>query len=288
MKTSVLLIDDDHTYCRNMQKEASGMLLDLLVAHNLEDGLEMIESNRRLKAVILDGHCFLEAGQQGIPGANFVYHAFHRLDDLEREQKRVIPRCVNTEQPEAFREELSGLATLFTKNNDTAPLFRWIRQELSDLEEVRVMEQHPGIFSRSELFFSHLEEDELVDLLLFSENPDAVEIPARLAVIRRLLEKLTDVCSLQLLRQPPQKYANQSGVSVKAVFDALHSHRLISRHILKLVHGLYSYCSEFGTHIHRPSMPAYSPGIYAFRRNLNSLLEIVAYCSDLITNEPKA
>jgi len=282
MKNLVLLIDDDKNYCLALQKEATKALLDLTYAHNLEEGLALIKNNRRIKAILLDGHCFLEPSQNGDPKANFVYHALHHLDDLERLQNRVIPRCVNTERPADFAEELQGLVSLFSKNTDPNILFRWTRQSINELAEVQLMELHRVVFENSGLIFSDLEEDELVDLILFADNCDESDIPARLAVIRRLLERLTDVCAEELLNSSGEAYASQMGVSVKPVFDALRTKKLVPSPIAKQARDLYSYCSEFGNHIHPVGLPEYSPDTYAYRRNLNAFLEVVSYCSALI------
>lgn len=285
MKSLVLLIDDDKNYCEHIKKEAEKSLIELIYAHNLEEGLSFIGKNRRIKAVILDGHCFLEPQQVGSPKVNFVYHALHHLDDLERIQNRIIPRCVNSEQPADFNEELQGLVPLFSKNTDSNILFRWIRQNISELAEIQTMENHPAVFENSHLIFSDLEEDELIDLILFAENPDESDIPARLAIIRRLLEKIADACAEALLESTSEAYASPTGVSVKPVFDAMQSKKIMPAPIVRLVRNLYSYCSEFGNHIHPEGRPAYNPGCYAYRRNLNSLLEIVNYCSDLIDSK---
>lgn len=282
MKNLVLLIDDDKDYCLKLQKEAQKSLMELSFAHNLEEGAALIDNNRRIKAVILDGHCLLESVQTGGPKANFVYHALHELDDLERAQNRIIPRCVNSEQPSDFSEELQGLVSLFSKNTDSNILFRWARQNINELTEVQVMEKHPAIFDNSQLIFSDLEEDELIDLILFAENPDESDIPSKLANIRRLLERLTDVCAEVLLKTSSRSFANMAGVSVKPVFDALRTKKILPAPIVNQVRNLYSYCSEFGNHIHPAGMPEYNPDTYAYRRNLNGFLEVVSYCSMLI------
>ena len=287
MKNLVLLIDDDQNYCHYLQNEAVKASIELIYAHNLEQGMDIIDQNRRVKAVILDGHCLLEANQTDGPKVNFVYHALHHLDELEHEQNRVIPRCVNSEQPADFDEELQGLVSLFSKNTDCNILFRWVRKRISELTEVQVMEKHITVFENAYLYFSDQEEDELIDLILFAENPDLSDIPSRLAVIRRLLERLADVCSADMLKTSASSYANMMGVSVKPVFDALRSKQIISGHITRQVRNLYSYCSEFGNHIHPHSVPDYKPNAYAFRHHLNGFLEIVSYCAPLIESANK-
>lgn len=282
MKTSILIIDDDPAYCQTFKNMAAQYAFDLIFAHSLEEGIELLQANRRLLAVVLDGHCFWGSGQSEPPKVNFVYHALHALDDLEREQQRLIPRCVNTEQPAEFREELQGLVKVLDKQGDAGVLFRWIRKVISELPETRIREEYDDIFEHAQKIFNHLEEDELIGLLLFGETPVEADISANIAVLRRLLEKLTDICAVQLLNEDPRDYASKMGVSVKPVFDALYSRKIIPRQIVKQVHHLYSYCSEFGTHIYRTQNPAYFPGVYAYRRSLNGFLEVFKYCTGLI------
>lgn len=282
MKHKLLLIDDDKSYCTGFVNKSASFLFDVKLAHNLEEGIKMLSENRRFSAVILDGHCFLEPDQQGKPGSNFVYHALHSIDDAERLQGRIIPRCVNTEYPEEFSEELKGLIPVFSKSGDPGFLFRWLRNTLSGLPEIMTREQHPSIFEHSALVFNHLEEDELIALILKGSNPDLTEIPASLASIRRLLEKLTMICAETLLRKDVSDFANNAGVSVKPVFDALYAAKIIPRPILKQAHTLYSFASEYGNHIQKVQIPAYSPGVYAYNRCLFAFLEITGVCVEKI------
>ena len=278
MKNTLLIIDDDATYCNTFKNLARQYAFELNFAHNLEDGVSLIGNNRRIIAVVLDGHCFLEPSQKDAPKVNFVYHALHALDDLEREQQRIIPRCVNTELPAEFREELQGLVSVFDKKGDAAFIFRWLRAAIAELPETKVREAHADIFEKLHLVFNHLEEDELIALILKAENPDISDIPASLASIRRLLEKLTDACSQALLKISSDKYASKMGVSVKPVFDAMYSQRIIPRVIVRHSHNLYSYCSEYGNHISRSRQPEYTVSIYSYRVQLFKFLEILSYC----------
>ncbi len=285
MKQQILLIDDDITYCKTFERSARSAAFELVYAHNLLEGIGMLDENRQIVAVVLDGHSFLQPDQSGGPKANFVYHALHALDDMEREQQRIIPRCVNTESPTEFREELQGLVQVFDKRGDDSFLFRWLRKAIAALPETRIREEYKDIFEHTNSVFTHQEENELIGLILFAETYTAQDIPGNLAVLRRLLEKLTDACALKLLNEDPRSYASKMGVSVKPVFDTLYSRKILPRQIVKQVHYLYAYCSEFGTHIYRSQNPPYNPDVYAFRRNLNSFLEVLGYCSELFNRK---
>ena len=282
MKQSILLIDDNPAFCADFELQARKQLFDVHLAHNLKQGIALLTENRQIGAVVLDGHGYIEPGQTGNPEVNFVFHALHSLDDLEREQNRLIPRCVNTEQPEEFRDELKGLVQVFSKTGDPAFLFRWLRRTSAQLPEFQIKEDHASIFDHAGLVFDDHEIAELIDLIAFSRNPDLSDIPNRLSVIRRLLEQLADACAVRLLKNNPADMAGKMGVSVKPIFDALRSKMIVPGSIQKEVTRLYSYCSEFGTHIYRLQSPAYDPGIYAYRRCLNSFLEIAEYCIRLM------
>jgi hypothetical protein len=282
MKQNILLIDDNPAYCADFESQAHKQLFDVHLAHNLKQGIELLMHNRQIGAVVLDGHCFIEPGQPGNPGVNFVFHALHSLDDLEREQNRLIPRCVNTEQPEEFRDELKGLVQVFSKTGDPAFLFRWLRKTIAQLPEWQIKEEHASIFDDASLVFDDHEIAELIDLIAFSHNPDLSDIPNRLSVIRRLLEQLADACAIRLLKNNPADMAGNMGVSVKPIFDAMRSKKIVPGTIQKEVTRLYSYCSEYGTHIYRQQLPVYDPGIYSYRRSLNSFLEITEYCLRLM------
>lgn len=282
MKYPFLLIDDDADYCNSILSLIRQTKLQLHTAHSLEEGLEVLEANRHIRTVVLDGHCFIEPEQEGQPGVNFVYHALHALDDLERAQNRLIPRCVNTELPGEFERELSGLVPVFDKGQDAGNLFHWIKQSTDALPENRVRSAHVRLFELIPLIYNDLEEDELTDLLLFEEHPDISDIPAKLSVIRRLLEKLSDVSAVELLKRSPESFEAFRGVSVKPIFDALFTKKIIPKPVNKLAHYLYSYCSEYGTHIYRNKPPEYQLNSYVFRRNLNGLLELILVCGSQI------
>lgn len=282
MKYPFLLIDDDADYCNSILSLIRQTKLQLHTAHSLEEGLEVLEANRRIKTVVLDGHCFIEPEQEGQPGVNFVYHALHALDDLERAQNRLIPRCVNTELPGEFERELAGLVPVFDKGQDAGYLFHWIKQSTDALPENRVRSAHVRLFELIPLIYNDLEEDELTDLLLFEEHPDTSDIPAKLSVIRRLLEKLSDVSAVELLGRSPESFEAFRGVSVKPIFDSLFTKNIIPKPVNKLAHYLYSYCSEYGTHNYRNKPPEYRLNSYVYRRNLNGLLELIQVCGSLI------
>lgn len=282
MKYSFLLIDDNADYCSSILSLIRQTKLQLHIAHSLEEGLEMLEVNRRIKTVVLDGHCFIEPEQEGQPEVNFVYHALHALDDLERAQNRLIPRCVNTELPGEFERELAGLVPVFDKGQDAANLFHWIKEAVDALPGNRVRTTHERLFELIPLIYNDLEEDELTDMLLFEEHPDASDIPAKLSAIRRLLEKLADVNAIKLLDRSPASFEAFRGVSVKPIFDSLYTRKIIPRPVNRLAHYLYSYCSEYGTHIYRNKPPEYHLNAYVYRRTLNSLLELIYVCGSLI------
>ena len=282
MKQNILLIDDDVAYCTGFETLAKKHLFEVHLAHSLEEGVNILESNRQINAVVLDGHCFIEPGQIGTPGVNFVFHALHNLDNLERDQNRLIPRCVNTEQPEEFREELKGLVQVYPKTGDPVFLFRWLRKTISQLPEWQAREEHAVIFERAGRVFDDHEIAELIDLIAFAERPDESDIPAKLSVIRRLLEQLADACANRLLQKNPEEMAGRMGVSVKPIFDALYSRKLVPKVIQADASRLYSYCSEYGTHIYRKQQPVYDPDTYAYRRCLNSFLELTGYCTGLM------
>ncbi len=276
-----LLIDDDVKYCESFKKEASKHLINVLVAHNLEEGIELVSSNRRILTVILDGHCFLSVDQKGDPKANFVYHAFHDLDNIEFTQRRVVPRCVNSESPDSFKEELNGLYDLFDKNQSVTELFAWIRRCIAERPETAVREAYASVFENSEFIFTDEEEAELIDLFMYVDLLDTAEIPGQLAIIRRLLEKLADYACIRFLGKDPVHYASMKGSSVRAIFDALESKGIIHSQIRKISGQLYTYCSAFGNHVNRPKVPAYKPSIYSFQANLFLLAELIVCIAEI-------
>lgn len=106
-RTHIALIDDNVQYCKQLQKEAKNYGFKISYFHNLETGIETIEQTPTIKAVILDGHCPIEPEQAPETGkSNFVFHALHRLTDVEHIYNRFLPYCVNTSEPNDFKEDL--------------------------------------------------------------------------------------------------------------------------------------------------------------------------------------
>lgn len=276
--TRILLIDDDWSYCKQLQTAGTENRFDIVFYHNLEDGMEALVTSRRIKAVILDGHCFLDPEQKGIARSNFVHHALHQIADIENEYNRVIPCCVNTGQTIDFREDLEGLVPVFQKRGQEEELFDWLTTTISQLSETLVRKQYDDLFEKTNFHFSDEEEDLLIDVIQFAGKSDQASITTGMAILRKLLEILMDKIYFGQLRKSPEDLMKVKGSRTLRILDEFHQSILPSELYVTATH-LYKTCSKYG--IHNDPSPknqiVYKPGKYALKRLLYSYLELADF-----------
>lgn len=274
----ILLIDDDPSYCIQLRAAAIHAGFEIIFHHNLEDGMGALKETRRLKAVILDGRCFLEPGQAGVAHSNFVFHALQQLADIEHHYNRAIPFCVNSENPEDFREDLDGIASVFLKRSEHEGMFGWLKEAIADLPETAIRRRFANIF---EAIDAHLDEEQqelLIDVLQNQGTLDSAGIVANLAMLRRLLEDIVDAACVLKLGKRPSEFDNGQGSRTRRILEALHP-RALPAELLSQAISMYKTCSKYGNHVaHRNSRGnAYFPGEYALPRLVFTFLELACY-----------
>jgi len=277
--STVLLIDDDLKYGNNLSSEIIATGFHLIMKPNLKDGMETLAASRRIKAVILDGHCRLDDDQPGEPKTNFVFHALQQIRDLEHEQNRLIPFCICSEKPEAFGDDLSGIAPVFRKNEDHPKMFEFLHGQIRNLPDSIIRHHHHDIFENIELVYDDEEEDLLIDLIQAAGLHDPLAIDANLASLRRLLEKLADRCYSGFISARNTSGEKRKGGFIKLTFQSLGDRYLLPRELMKSAFFVYSFCSEHGSHADTgQERVRYIPGNYAYQRVLFTFLELLAYC----------
>jgi hypothetical protein len=221
----------------------------------------------------------LEQGAHEKPRASFVYHALHLLNHLEHESNRVIPCCVNSEEPEAFAPELEGIAPVFRKESQHEDLFRWLRRAIADLPETALRNQFREVFDKIQGHFSEDEEEILVDILQTLGKSDAGDIASRLAMLRRMLELLIDLACIRHLQCQPVKYATGPGSHTRRILAALPVH-ILPNDLKAQANALYTVCSKYANHNERSRTGkplAYRPGKYGFQRQVYTWMELLDY-----------
>ena len=105
----VLMIDDDRDNFDSLKNKAAYKGIMLKYAESLEEMLDELKANLQIDAVILDGKGFRKKGQlKGTEKEDFVHEALTELKILEREQDRIIPKCVYTAWYDQLKDSLES------------------------------------------------------------------------------------------------------------------------------------------------------------------------------------
>jgi SpoU rRNA methylase family enzyme len=274
----ILLIDDDPAYCVQLQGAALHTGFEIVFFHNLEDGMEALKETRRLKAVILDGRCFLEPKQEGEAHSNFVFHALQQLTDIEHHYNRTIPFCVSSENPEDFREDLDGIARVFLKNSEHLLLFGWLKEAVENLPETAIRRRFVHVFEAVATHFDEEQQELLIDVLQNQGTLERAGIVTNMAILRRLLENLADAGCLLKLGKQPSEFDDGQGSRTRRILECMHP-RVLPAELLSQAISMYKTCSKYGNHVVRknPRSTAYFPGEYALPRLVFTFLELACY-----------
>ena len=272
---SILLIDDDPVYCRQLQEAARGFRFHITVFHNLEEGMKELRKSRRIKAIILDDRCVLQASQQGAGKSNFVIHAIQQLKDIEHEYKRSIPYCVNCVIKDEFREDLEGVTQLFVKKQDHDQMFNWLKDSIDQMPETAIRREFYGVFEKVSAVFNEDHQELLIEVLQNRGIADSTTIVTNLIILRLLMEILVDaVCLKKLGRQPDDFVNGQNGSRTRQILEAMQPQILPSELFIQATQ-LYKTCSKYGNHP-PPYLSAnrFSPTPFTVTRLVYTFLEI--------------
>lgn len=278
MKPSrLLLIDDDVLYCSALQSEGKRNGFDIVFFHNLQEGLNELISSRRIRAVILDGRCFIEPGQKDRAMSNFVFLAMKKINEIEDDYNRIIPLCVNTEHPADFTEDLEGIIPVFQKNKQHDELFEWLRIAISQLPEDIIRKRYDDVFDKINPLFSDEEEDLLVDILQSLGTSDTTVIITNLAILRRLLERLFDVYCIEKLKKLPGDFTIGHGSRTRKIIDFMHN-KYLPGELYVTANILYKTCSKYGNHSDlNIKSDSFIPDKYSYQRLVNSYMELINF-----------
>lgn len=113
---NILMVDDDKDNFSSLKNKAAYKNIQLKFTDNLEDMVVELKSNLNIDAVILDGKGYKKRGQtKGSEKEDFVHEALTELRVLEREQNRIIPRCVYTAWYDQLKDGLESRVRVFDK-----------------------------------------------------------------------------------------------------------------------------------------------------------------------------
>ncbi|MGC8866159.1 MAG: hypothetical protein ACP5O2_10625 [Bacteroidales bacterium] len=245
----ILLIDDDRSYCKRMVKEALTEGFVLIYEHSLDEGIKILEEREDIVGVILDSHCYVYENQKDPPGANFITHAIEQLSTLRESHNRHPVICVNTDNREEFEKQLTGYSPVFAKGETHPEIWKFLKENVQKLPSIIIKEDYPEIFDNIHLLYTEELEYELLDLIAYQRRGKHTDIPNRLSQVRRLLEWAIGKTYQELFKKDVQEIleSGRAGFAAQSL-SILNKADIVNRHMYKIIHLAYSFCSEYGNH----------------------------------------
>lgn len=125
----VLLVDDKEDYCESLAGIARKHNIHIIYKLDWETGFEVLQNERNIEFVILDGKGKLEEDQDKEKD-NFAFTAIRDIDQYSNNINRDIPYCVNTGFIDNF-EGLEGTVEIFEKGSSGRDnMFNYIQKEV--------------------------------------------------------------------------------------------------------------------------------------------------------------
>ncbi|NLJ08587.1 MAG: hypothetical protein GX437_13075 [Sphingobacteriales bacterium] len=274
MPHSILLIDDHPSYCDQLKEEALKHNLLISAFHNLEEGINFLVSNRKIKAVILDGRCLLYKKQADAPKSNFVFHAIQDIEEIQDLKKREIPYCVCSETPEDFSEDLEGIAPIFDKNKPPDEMFEYLIARIKILPELIVRERYPTIFSFADANFNEKDIEILENTSINIESSSQGIIISNLTSIRRLEESFFDLMCVNYLGKAPESFVSGKSNRTKNIYFYFYRQDLLPKFLLNFAELIYKISSKYGNHADLQQTEKYYPERFSASSLLNMLFAL--------------
>ena len=277
----ILLIDDDPDWCRKIEQRATERGFEISYFSNLDDGIAFLESNQKVRMVILDSRCALDGEQR--PDSfktNFVFHAMDQINRVEYQQNRHIPFVVFSDELFDLEKDLEGLAKVISKKEGDAPLWDHIERIIETLPEMAIREKYQKVFSFIGDFMSEEDDDLMESLLMNMERSDPHSVVTNLSVTRRLLEKLFDTVAPNRLGKPAGAFERKGMSRTRSIMSTLASARFLSHELQRTAGNLYTFTSKYGNHNKLDGRDTYAPGVHAALSSAFALLELFCWASD--------
>lgn len=150
----ILMIDDDEDNYHSLKNYASGKSVVLQYSRTLQEGMEKLESNKRILGVILDGKGLLHKSQSDSEATGaFVHEALTQIKLLEEKRGKTYPKCVLTAWYDNLKESLEprGIKVFDKKklaiNEDQKEeLFHYLMVQATDSTEYTIRSKYQAIF----------------------------------------------------------------------------------------------------------------------------------------------
>jgi len=180
---TVLMIDDIRDNFDSLKNKAAYKGIILKYAESLEEMLVELKGNSQIDAVILDGKGFRKKGQvKGTDKEDFVHEALTELKILERDQDRIIPKCVYTAWYDQLKDGLESRVRVFDKKKlalDTGLMdefFDFLHSEVaaSSAKKIRI-KYAPVLVAVGGKYIPADKETSIIQILSVAESNDPVQ-----------------------------------------------------------------------------------------------------------------
>jgi len=286
--THILLIDDDPELTKVIVDEARNYRFIVSAFNNLKQGIDFLEKHQKIKAVVLDSRCALDEEQK--PDSiktNFVFQAMEDIKEIKHRQDRLIPFCVFSDKTFDLHNDLDGIAPVFNKSDGFEPLFQYLQTVVGQLPEMLVREKFDVVFGFIADFMTDEDDDLMESLLMKGEQTDPTTIISNLTLVRRLLEKLFDILSVNVMATNPWSFDHSGQSRTRSIMDALTKNNLLPYALKNKAGDVYAFTSKYGSHNQTEKHIKYHPGSYAVQANIFYLLELFMWASQCISNLSK-
>jgi len=292
----VLLIDDDEALSSALANRARRYQVLITYKTNFKEGFDELIRNPKYQAVILDGKAPMSPEQpKGTEAENFVHEAILKLKEIELLHQRVVPFCVHTAWYVQLEASLRNRARLFDKKktaiDDTLmeEMFDYLHDAVADLEDTKVMLQHPGVFEFADKYLDGEDNSFLLSLLSAKPSPKREVILERLAFVRRLEESILNVFCREVLKVDPLLYGLDGQSRTKDLIELIKVRKLAPMHVSFLTYIIYATLSTIVQHKAPESSEYYNYPVtpYTLQTFVGGMLEIILWVNESIEHGPR-
>ena len=179
---TVLMVDDDKDNYLSLKNKAAFKGIQLKFTDNLEDMVVELKENLKIDSVILDGKGFKKRNQtKGSEKEDFVHEALTELKILEREQNRIIPRCVYTAWYDQLKDSLESRGRVFDKKKlalDSALMeefFTHLHDEVAASGLKKIKDKYRSVLDGvGGKYIPNTKEASIIQILSLIENNDTI------------------------------------------------------------------------------------------------------------------
>ena len=278
---SMLIIDDATTYVESLYRDAQRHHIRLLHARSLEEGREIYSSRDGggIAGIILDGKCLKERVQE-VPDNSFLAAALKYF----AEKAPHLPLVVLTGETELYRnlsDLYAGTVQVYSKGRDEEEMLTYLVGEANQLEWLKIVRQHRGIFEGLAERLGSDAEQELISCLLNMGSDDHTTIRNTLVSLRRLQEKIF----IALYKVDPgmiPAHLVTGEINVISIYKHLSERGAIERYkvIDRFCELVFKVTSDNGAHTPYQN-PKYPPTRYTVQAVTFALLDIILWFKSL-------